>query len=53
MGTFLKSAKEIGLDSLAALNIFIRAAEACRFTDAGRQLGLPSSAVGKCVARLE
>jgi hypothetical protein len=29
------------------------AAEACSFTDAGRQLGLSSSAVGKCVARLE
>jgi DNA-binding transcriptional LysR family regulator len=47
------SAKAIGLDSLAALNIFVRAAEACSFTDAGRQLGLSSSAVGKCVARLE
>jgi len=47
------AAKAIGLDSLAALNIFVRAAEACSFTDAGRQLGLSSSAVGKCVARLE
>ena len=43
----------IGLDSLASLNIFMRAAEACSFTDAGRQLGLSSSAVSKCVARLE
>jgi DNA-binding transcriptional LysR family regulator len=42
-----------GLDSLAALNIFARAAEVCSFTEAGRQLGLSSSAVGKCVARLE
>jgi DNA-binding transcriptional LysR family regulator len=41
------------LDSLAALNVFVRAAEACNFTDAGRQLGLSSSAVGKGVARLE
>jgi DNA-binding transcriptional LysR family regulator len=47
------AAEAIGLDSLAALNIFVRAAEACSFTDAGRQLGLSSSAVGKCVARLE
>jgi DNA-binding transcriptional LysR family regulator len=45
--------KEIGLDSLAALNVFVRAAESCSFTDAGGQLGLSSSAVGKCVARLE
>jgi len=47
------AARAIGLDSLSALNIFVRAAEACSFTDAGRQLGLSSSAVGKCVARLE
>jgi len=47
------TARAIGVDSLAALNIFVRAAEACSFTDAGRQLGLSSSAVGKCVARLE
>jgi DNA-binding transcriptional LysR family regulator len=45
--------KAIGLDSLAALSVFVGAAEACSFTDAGRQLGLSSSAVGKCVARLE
>jgi DNA-binding transcriptional LysR family regulator len=45
--------KEVGLDSLAALNIFVRAAEAGSFTDAGRELGLSSSAVGKGVARLE
>jgi len=43
----------IGLDSLAALNIFVRAADACSFTEAGRQLGLSSSAVGKCITRLE
>lgn len=41
------------LDSLGALNIFVRAAEARSFTDAGRQLGLSSSAIGKAVARLE
>jgi DNA-binding transcriptional LysR family regulator len=43
----------LGLDSLAALNVFVRVAEACSFTDAGQQLGLSSSAIGKCVARLE
>jgi DNA-binding transcriptional LysR family regulator len=47
------AAKAIALDSLAALNIFVQAADACSFTEAGRQLGLSSSAVGKCVARLE
>jgi DNA-binding transcriptional LysR family regulator len=31
----------------------VRAAEARSFTDAGRQLGLSSSAIGKAVARLE
>src|SRR5277367_3096973 len=45
--------RAIGLDSIAALNIFVRAAESCSYTEAGRQLGLSSSAVGKCVARLE
>jgi DNA-binding transcriptional LysR family regulator len=43
----------IGLDNLAALNIFMHAAEACSYTEAGRQLGLSSSAVGKCITRLE
>jgi DNA-binding transcriptional LysR family regulator len=41
------------MDSLGALNIFVRAAEIRSFTDAGRQLGISSSAVGKAVARLE
>jgi DNA-binding transcriptional LysR family regulator len=41
------------MDSIGALNVFVRAAEARSFTDAGRQLGLSSSAVGKAVARLE
>lgn len=41
------------LDSLGALSAFVRAAEARNFTDAGRQLGLSSSAIGKAVARLE
>jgi DNA-binding transcriptional LysR family regulator len=45
--------RKTNLDSLGALDVFVRAAETCSFTDAGRQLGLSSSAVGKCVSRLE
>jgi DNA-binding transcriptional LysR family regulator len=41
------------MDSFGALNAFVRAAEARSFTDAGRQLSLSSSAIGKAVARLE
>ena len=41
------------MDSLGALTAFVRAAETRSFTDAGRQLGVSSSAVGKAVARLE
>ena len=41
------------MDSLGALNVFARAAETRSFTDAGRQLGVSASAVGKAVARLE
>ncbi len=43
----------IALDSLGALTAFVRAAETRSFTDAGRQLGVSSSAIGKAVARLE
>jgi DNA-binding transcriptional LysR family regulator len=46
-------AKGEPMDSIGALNVFVRAAEARSFTNAGRQLGLSSSAVGKAVARLE
>ena len=41
------------MDSLGALSVFVRAAESRSFTDAGRQLGLSSSAIGKAIARLE
>jgi DNA-binding transcriptional LysR family regulator len=41
------------MESLGALHVFVRAAELRSFTDAGRDLGLSSSAVGKAVARLE
>jgi regulatory helix-turn-helix LysR family protein len=39
----------VALDSLSALKILVRSAEASSFTAAGRQLGLSSSAVGKAV----
>jgi DNA-binding transcriptional LysR family regulator len=41
------------LDSLGAYTAFVRAAESRSFTDAGRQLGVSSSAIGKAVGRLE
>jgi DNA-binding transcriptional LysR family regulator len=41
------------LDNLSSLKVFTRAAEALSFTEAGNQLGLSSSAVGKAIARLE
>lgn len=41
------------LDNLSSLKVFTRAAEARSFTEAGNQLGLSSSAVGKAIARLE
>lgn len=41
------------LDNLSALKVFTRAAETHSFTEAGNQLGLSSSAVGKAIARLE
>jgi DNA-binding transcriptional LysR family regulator len=41
------------MDSLGALGVFMRAAEARSFTGAGRQLGISSSAVGKAISRLE
>jgi DNA-binding transcriptional LysR family regulator len=44
---------ELHMDNLGALNVFVRVAEARSFTDAGRQVGVSSSAVGKAIARLE
>ncbi|WP_454721064.1 MULTISPECIES: LysR substrate-binding domain-containing protein [Cupriavidus] len=41
------------MENLAALNAFIRAAETRSFTEAARQLGVTSSAIGKTIARLE
>lgn len=45
--------KEPEVDSLGALNAFVRAAEARSFTEAAAQLGVSPSAVGKAIARLE
>src|SRR3984893_6705561 len=41
------------MDSLSALGVFVRAAEARSFTEAGRRLSFSSSAVGKTISRLE
>jgi DNA-binding transcriptional LysR family regulator len=41
------------MDRLGPLNAFIHAAEAKSFTQAGRELGISASGVGKAVARLE
>ena len=41
------------MDNLASMSVFIRAADARSFTDAGTQLGVSSSAIGKSIARLE
>jgi len=41
------------MDSLSALGVFVRAAEARSFTEAGRRLCVSSSAVGKTISRLE
>ena len=41
------------MDSLSALSAFVRAAEVRSFADAGRQMNLSSSAIGKAIARLE
>jgi DNA-binding transcriptional LysR family regulator len=41
------------VDSLSSLSAFVRAADTRSFTEAGRQLGVSSSAIGKSIARLE
>jgi DNA-binding transcriptional LysR family regulator len=41
------------MDSLGSLNVFVQAAEARGFSEAGRRLGVSSSAIGKAIARLE
>src|SRR6478752_7602639 len=43
----------VAMDSLSALGVFVRAAEARSFTDAGRRLSVSSSAIGKTISRLE
>ncbi|MCF1496348.1 LysR family transcriptional regulator [Agrobacterium vitis] len=41
------------MENLGGLKIFVRVADTLSFVEAGRQLGLSASAVGKAVARLE
>lgn len=43
----------MAIDYFGALDAFVLSAETRSFTEAGRRLGLTSSAVGKAVARLE
>lgn len=53
MSAIERAGAERHVDSLNALKVFSRAAELRSFTEAGQQLGLSASAVGKAVARLE
>jgi DNA-binding transcriptional LysR family regulator len=41
------------MDNLTSMSVFVRAADTRSFTEAGNQLGVSSSAVGKTIARLE
>lgn len=41
------------MDSLGSISVFVQVADTRSFTEAGRLLGVSSSAVGKSVARLE
>lgn len=41
------------MDKLGSVNAFVKAAETRNFSEAGRQLGTSSSAIGKAVSRLE
>jgi DNA-binding transcriptional LysR family regulator len=51
--TTIIGAAEPRMDSLSAFGVFVRAAEARSFTEAGRRLSVSSSAVGKTISRLE
>jgi hypothetical protein len=51
--TAITGAAEPRMDSLSAFGVFVRAAEARSFTEAGRRLSVSSSAVGKTISRLE
>jgi DNA-binding transcriptional LysR family regulator len=41
------------VDRFSSLSVFVRAAETRSFTEAGRQLGISASAIGKAIFRLE
>lgn len=41
------------MDSLSGISMFVQVADTRSFTEAGRQLGVSSSAVGKAIARME
>ncbi|WP_240903487.1 LysR family transcriptional regulator [Caulobacter sp. 602-2] len=44
---------DLAMDSLGALNVFVRVTETRSFTGAASRLGVSPSAVGKAIARLE
>lgn len=41
------------MDSLGSMSVFVQVAETRSFTQAGRLMGVSSSAVGKSIARME
>lgn len=41
------------MDSLGSISVFVQVAETRSFTEAGRMLGVSSSAIGKSIARIE
>jgi DNA-binding transcriptional LysR family regulator len=41
------------MDSLGGISVFVQVAETRSFTEAGRQMGVSSSAIGKSIARME
>ncbi len=41
------------MDKLSGIAMFVQVAETRSFTEAGRQLGVSASAVGKAIARME
>ncbi|CAG9232239.1 LysR family transcriptional regulator [Paraburkholderia sabiae] len=47
------TASTSAMDRFGSINVFVRAAETRSFAEAGRQLGISASAVGKAISRLE
>jgi DNA-binding transcriptional LysR family regulator len=49
----LSGIKEVGLDKLSGITVFVRVAESRSFVATSRTLGVSASAVGKSIARME